>query len=115
MVKNKDRKNKDRKNNEDLNAITYETSKQYKDLEPQDYFVGKIKIIEFVKKYPITEEIHKKYSNVEFNNGYINEFKAEGYIPGIHTRDNLKIGKTYDIRGFMLENRYLRIHYIKEL
>lgn len=108
-------KNKGRKNNEDLNTVTYETSKEYKDLEPHDYFVGKIKITELVKKYALTEEIHKKISNLEFENVCINEFKADGYIPGIHTRRDLKMGKTYDIRGFMLENRYLSIHYIKEL
>ena len=108
-------KNKDRKNNEVLKTVNYETSKKYKDLEPHDYFVGKIKIIELVKKYALTEEIHKKFSNQVFENVGINEFKAEGYIPGIHTRRDLKMGKTYDIRGFMLENRYLSIHYIKEL
>lgn len=110
-------KNKDMKNNEDLKAINYETSKKYKELEPHDYFVGKIKIIEFVKKYTLTEEIHKKFSfpNQEFENVDINLFKTEGYIPGIHTRNNLKIGKTYDIRGFVLENRDLHIHYINEL
>ncbi len=108
---------KDKKNNEDLSIITYETSKQYKDLEPKDYFVGKIKIIEFVKKYPLTEEIHKKFSfpKQSFENVDINVFKAEGYIPGIHTRRDLKIGKTYDIRGFMLEDRDLHIHFIEEL
>ena len=108
-------KNKDRKNNEVLKTVNYETSKKYKDLEPHDYFVGKIKIIELVKKYVLTEEIHKKFSNQAFENVCINEFKADGYIPGIHTRRDLKMGKTYDIRGFMLENGYLHIHYIKEL
>jgi hypothetical protein len=110
-------KNKDMKNNEDLKAINYETSKKYKDLEPNDYFVGKIRIVEFEKKYPLTEEIHKKFSfsNMIFENVDINVFKAEGYVPGIHTRKDLKIGKTYDIRGFMLEDRDLHIHYIKEL
>jgi len=108
-------KNKDIQNKKDLSTVTYETSKEYKDLEPHDYFVGKIKIIELVKKYPLTEEIHKKFSNNPFENVDINEFKAEGYIPGIHTRRDLKIGKTYDIRGFMLEDRYLHIHYIQEL
>lgn len=108
-------KNKDRKNNEALNAVNYETSKKYKDLRPHDYFVGKIKIVEFVKRYALTEEIHKKFSNLVFENVDINVFKTDGYISGIHSKNNLKICKTYDIRGFMLEDRYLHIHYIKEL
>jgi hypothetical protein len=108
-------KNKDRKNNEILNTVNNETSKEYKDLKSHDYFVGKIKIIEFVKRYTLTEEIHKKFSNLAFENVDINVFKTEGYIPGIHSRNDLKIDKTYDIRGFMLEDRYLHIHYIKEL
>ncbi len=110
-------KNKDMKNNEDLKSFNYETSIKYRDLEPHDYFVGKIKILEFVKKYALTEEIHKKFSfpNMVFENVDINVFKTEGYIPGIHTRKYLKIGKTYDIRGFMLEDRDLHIHFIKEL
>lgn len=102
-------------NNEVLSTIDYDTSKKYKDLEPHDYFVGKIKIIELARKYALTEEIHKKLSSKTFEKVDINVFKAEGYIPGIHSQKDLKIGKTYDIRGFMNEDRYLHIHYIKEL
>jgi hypothetical protein len=108
-------KKKDRKSNDVLNIVDYDTSKKYKDLKPNDYFVGKIKIIELTKKYVLTEEIHKKFSDKVFEKVDINVFKAEGYIPGIHSQKDLKINKTYDIRGFMREDRYLHIHYIKEL
>lgn len=108
-------KNKDRKSNDALSIVDYDTSKKYKDLKPHDYFVGKIKIVGLVKKYVLPEEIHKKFSNKAFKKVDINVFKAEGYIPGIHSQKDLKISKTYDIRGFMREDRYLHIHYIKEL
>ena len=83
-------------------------SKEYKDLKPNDYFIGKITITEFVEKYKLKERHTSKIVD-------INKYKTEGYIPHFHSHEELKIGKTYEIRGYMYEDGYLRVLVMKQL
>lgn len=82
--------------------------KEYKNLKADDYFIGKITIIELVEKY----KLKNKYTLKDED---INKYKTDGYIPHFHSRKDLEIGKTYEIRGYMYEDGYLRILVMKEL
>lgn len=77
------------------------TSKKYEDLKEDDYFVGKIKIIELVEKYKLKEKHVSRIID-------ICKYKTEGYIPFFHSKKELIIGATYEIRGYMYGDGYLR-------
>lgn len=85
-----------------------EESKKYEDLKADDYFVGKITIVELIESYKMQMKHTSRIVNV-------NRYKTEGYIPEFHSYKELKIGKTYEIRGYMFEDGYLRSVFTKEI
>lgn len=85
-----------------------EEYKEYDDLEANDYFIGKIKIIELLEKY----KMKRKHTSTILD---VNRYKTEGYIPEFHSYKELKIGTTYEIRGYYYEDGYLRSMMIKEI
>lgn len=84
-----------------------EEPKKYEDLKANDYFVGKITIVELIESYKMQMKHTSRIVNV-------NRYKTEGYIPEFHSYKELKIGKTYEIRGYMFEDGYLRSVSTKE-
>ncbi len=76
-------------------------NKKYEDLKANDYFIGKITIIEFVEKYKLKEEHISRIVDIY-------KYKTDGYIPFFHSKKELIIGATYEIRGYMYEDGYLR-------
>lgn len=82
-------------------TINDNTSKKYEDLKANDYFVGKIKIIELVEKYKLKEKHVSRIVDIY-------KYKTDGYIPFFHSKKELIIGATYEIRGYMYEDGYLR-------
>lgn len=85
-----------------------EEYKRYKDLKTDDYFVGKITIVELIESYKMQMKHTSRIVDV-------NRYKTEGYIPEFHSYEKLKIGSTYDIRGYMFEDGYLRSFGTKEI
>lgn|SRR3990167_3880635 len=82
--------------------------KKYEDLKANDYFIGKIKIIELLEKY----KMERKHTSTIVD---VYRYKTEGYIPEFHSHKELKIGATYEIRGYYYEDGYLRVMKMKEL
>lgn len=76
--------------------------KEYADLTANDYFIGKITIIELIEKYTLKDTDIRKYKTI-------------GYIPYFHSKKDLEIGETYEIRGYMYEDGYLRTLMTKKL
>jgi hypothetical protein len=85
-------------------------NKEYKDLKTNDYFVGRITIIELVEQYTLKDKHTLKDRNVK-------KYKTsdDSYIPYIHSYKDLDINKTYEIKGYMYEDGYLRILVMNEL
>ncbi len=82
--------------------------KKYEDLKANDYFVGKITIIELVERYKLKDKNMLKDID-------INKYKTIGYIPFFHSKKDLEIGETYEIRGYMYEDGYLRMFDTKNI
>jgi hypothetical protein len=85
-----------------------EEYKRYEDLKADDYFVGNITIIGLIESY----KIQVKYTSRIVD---VNRYKTKGYIPEFHSYKKLKIGRTYEIRGYMFEDGYLRSFGTKEV
>ena len=85
-----------------------EEYKRYEDLKTDDYFVGKITIVELIESYKIQIRHTSRIVDVD-------RYKTEGYIPEFHSYKKLKIGMTYEIRGYMFEDGYLRSFCMKEI
>lgn len=84
-----------------MTTINSDTSKKYEDLNADDYFVGKIKIIELIEKYKLKERHISRIVDIY-------KYKTDGYIPFFHSKKELITGATYEIRGYMYEDGYLR-------
>lgn len=82
--------------------------KEYADLKPDDYFIDKITIIELVEKYILKNEYTLKETEIR-------KYKTVGYIPYFHSKKDLEIGATYEIRGYMYEDGYLRTFMTKKI
>ncbi len=82
--------------------IDNKINKKYEDLKADDYFVGKIKIIELVEKYKLQEKHISRIIDI-YN------YKTDGYIPFFHSKKELTVGSTYEISGYMMEDGYLRM------
>lgn len=89
-------------------TIKNDTNKKYQDLKADDYFIGEIKIIELIEKYKLKEKHISRIIDIY-------KYKTEGYIPQFHSKHELKIGVSYEIRGYMFEDGYLRSVATKEL
>ena len=88
-----------------INSVT---SKKYEDLKADDYFVGKITIIELIEKYTLKNRYTLKDIDIW-------RYKTIGYIPYFHSKTDLEIDETYEIRGYMHEDGYLRTFMTKKL
>lgn len=62
--------------------------------------------MELIERYVLTERHTLRKVDI---------YKTEGYIPQFHSKGELKIGATYEIRGYMFEDGYLRVMLMKEL
>lgn len=82
--------------------------KEYADLKVGDYFIGQITIIELVEKYTLKDKCALKDTDIR-------KYKTIGYIPYFHSKKDLDIGETYEIRGYMYEDGYLRILMMNKL
>lgn len=82
--------------------------KKYEDLKADDYFIGKIKIVGLIESY----KMQIRHTSTVRD---INRYKTEGYIPEFHSHKELKIGRTYEIRGYLFEDGYLRMFGTKEV
>ena len=91
-----------------MKTINNDTSKKYEDLKVNDYFVGKITIIELIEKYILKNRYTLKDIDIW-------KYKTIGYIPYFHSKKDLEIWKTYEIRGYMYEDGYLRTFMTKKL
>lgn len=89
-------------------TIKNDMNKKYADLKADDYFIGEIKIIELIEKYKLKERHVSRIIDIY-------KYKTEGYIPQFHSKHELKIGVSYEIRGYMFEDGYLRTVTTKEL
>lgn len=84
-----------------MTTINSNTSNKYEDLKAGDYFVGKIKIIELIEKYKLKERHISRIIDIY-------RYKTDGYVPFWHSKKELIVGATYEIRGYMYEDGYLR-------
>jgi len=82
-------------------VINNNADKKYEDLNANDYFICKITIIELAEKYKLKERHISRIVD-------IHKYKTDGYIPFFHSKKELIIGATYEIRGYMYEDGYLR-------
>ena len=77
-------------------------------LKEKYYFIDKITIIELVEKYILKDKYTLKGIDIW-------KYKTIGYIPYFHSKKDLEIGITYEIRGYMYEDGYLRTFMTKKL
>ncbi len=87
----------------------------YEDLKIEDQSIEKITILEFVEKYKLRDRYPDIYPFLE--NIDINVYKTtdNSYIPFIHTKNILEIGKTYQATCYKDKDKFIYVHCIKKL